>query len=827
MTLSIALIALVFTMVFTAIPVAKAVPDFEQYGPHVNQILIKLYANENLEFAAFEAGEIDVVDWPLSKYWIDRWTTDPEIDMADYGGELGAYEFDLNLNETMRAAGPTGAIDGTSELSINVEFPEFRHALDHLVDRAYIVSTIREGFAVPLYGMIPPAMGGWVNPSVVEMHPYDPTLAASILAGAGIVDSDSNGYLNWPAGMEGGKDIELDFCIRDDHTPGRKEAGDRLLWELTVNLPGPKFKVNRWSAIGSVGARKWWMDGKCADIYTGGWSLTRDPDYLYGIWHSSMYWHPGRPPNSGNIHDPEFDAYAEGVYFAQNFADAKVNCWEAQRVVAEKSLWIGMYANSAPEARRVHYTGGTDGVPASPDDGENMYRGDDWVGFANGAGFGYNVGQSFFNVHPEGHELPASSTNPMIVRYGFKVAEVNALNPVYAEWVWDWEIMGKCYDSFFAVNPYDLSEDIENMADRWQTLVWDNAGSPATELVFELRNDIYFHDGVQLTAEDVYFTFVELVQACEARELPYPWYYSNLADVNTVVVESPFKVRVRVNSLSVFALHWIGGNIVLPKHIWGPMMMGPDMIIGTADDDTYDPETFAPDPQLIGSGPFKAYPHSIDKTDYYIPNSYAKLDAYTGYWSVTPDRETGGVAQVAYSTPDTLSVWELNYHRTAINLEGYIVTGDGLGNYRWWNYATSTWVAGSAPTLPPDPPVGVTAETNPIPAMTGTNPGVLLGNVPGILVKTLPVPTGFAVKSVTVLTRSTPYGWRQYSMQKTQPTTAKEGDINDDSVVDITDATLMSVQFGLRAWIWTEIDINMDNVINLADASIVIRDFNI
>jgi hypothetical protein len=71
------------------------------------------------------------------------------------------------------------------------------------------------------------------------------------------------------------------------------------------------------------------------------------------------------------------------------------------------------------------------------------------------------------------------------------------------------------------------------------------------------------------------------------------------------------------------------------------------------------------------------------------------------------------------------------------------------------------------------------------------------------------------------------YPWRKFQIVKPQPAVAVEGDINDDSTVDITDATLMSVQFGLRSWVWTEIDINSDDTINLADASIVIRDWSV
>ena len=143
LTLSLALICATLAAGTAVTPLARAdwPSTFERYGPRVDKILIKLYSAESAEFAAFESGDLDVVDWPLTQYWINRWSANPEIDMMDFGGEIGAFEFDLNLNETMRAAGPTGPIPGTSEPSINVN-TAFRHALAHLVDRAYIITTI-------------------------------------------------------------------------------------------------------------------------------------------------------------------------------------------------------------------------------------------------------------------------------------------------------------------------------------------------------------------------------------------------------------------------------------------------------------------------------------------------------------------------------------------------------------------------------------------------------------------------------------------------------------------------------------------------------------
>jgi len=91
--LSIAFAALILTGVFVTIPFANAYWDnFEQFGPKVDRILFKLYATESAEYSAFEAGETDMTDWPLTKYWIDRWSVSPykeKIGIRTYGGEIG------------------------------------------------------------------------------------------------------------------------------------------------------------------------------------------------------------------------------------------------------------------------------------------------------------------------------------------------------------------------------------------------------------------------------------------------------------------------------------------------------------------------------------------------------------------------------------------------------------------------------------------------------------------------------------------------------------------------------------------------------------------
>jgi len=103
------------------------------------------------------------------------------------------------------------------------------------------------------------------------------------LAGAGIVDHDGDGFFDYDYGtstgnpnLDGWHTALVDMCIRIDDTPGRYEAGLRMRWELETNIKaytgGIGFKIQEWDAAGSVAARNWWMAGKGAVIYTGGWS---------------------------------------------------------------------------------------------------------------------------------------------------------------------------------------------------------------------------------------------------------------------------------------------------------------------------------------------------------------------------------------------------------------------------------------------------------------------------------------------------------------------------------------------------------------------------
>jgi hypothetical protein len=323
------------------------------------------------------------------------------------------------------------------------------------------------------------------------------------------------------------------------------------------------------------------------------------------------------------------------------------------------------------------------------------------------------------------------------------------------------------------------------------------------------------------------FTFMELVQACEARSLPYPWYYANLMDVNTVIKESDVKITVKLNSLSYFAFHWIGGNVILPRHIWGPIMMGPDMTIGTADDNTYDPETFAPDPQLIGSGPFKAYPHSIDKTDYYIPYGYVLLDAYR------------------QATPGPMDFQPLQADRVAVHgiwMSTYVTNFDVDLDFMF-DLSVEVYNTNNVRIAGPWTKNGLTIQAatssgnHPTVEIVQFNASSLTKGIRYVVKNTLSNIQMRSGGSTPGPWQSIPSSWipHVYSSDLLYAPSVN-GDANNDRIVDIADATFVSFHFGLPTWVWTEGNVNAiapgpiqdtdtEYSINMLDATVIMNNF--
>ena len=583
---------------------------YEEFGPRADKLLIKLYESDTAEFDALGLGEIDITDWPLTKPYYDTYTTPPEnesIAVMSYGAEFGLFLLDINNNNEslMPDGSPNPVFPNPLGSTTDPEAIAFRQAIWHLHDKpTWLPEIIGEGFYYDLYTVIPPSFGAYSLP-MENPYPYDPDAAIALLEANGFPwhDDDADGVMDpgerfWDRNRNGvhdpGEDLVIKFFIRTDH-PHRNMMGDKLADELN------KIGIAVERIYGPVlEAVVHWFFNKEVHLYTAGWGLGVDPDFVI-LWNSYFFWHPGFCYNTGYVNDPLLDEYSWNVFFANTIDEAVTNCHAFQERFAEIAAAVPWWSYSGSKGVYRTYTGGTAGELTG--DEEDKYRGKYWDGLVNVQGYGVDSGFTFLNMHPRGYEFGDGS---MTIRWAFKTAELKSFNPAYAEWVWEWAVLGLIYESLLYRNPYDLSDIKPWLAESYEVGIYDHpVYGPCTKVRFTLRPDIYWADGTPLTMADVYFTFVEMDDILIGRGFPPPWWYSTVAYMLSFSIVDAYNFEVLLSIKSVYATMMPGGMLILPKHIWKPIA-----------EEHPQPTDPAPDPNEIGSGPWRlaeyvAYSHVL------------------------------------------------------------------------------------------------------------------------------------------------------------------------------------------------------------------------
>jgi hypothetical protein len=246
-------------------------------------------------------------------------------------------------------------------------------------------------------------------------------------------------------------------------------------------------------------------------------------------------------------------------------------------------------------------------------------------------------------MYPEGHpvgRIDQAELGSMTLRWGFKVDKCKLLNPVYASWLYDWNVLGLVYDSLIARDPY-TRQWIPHMAKNYTIGTWTNPVSGATlsKITFVLRPDLYWHDGKQVTAEDVYYTFITMDKELTTYATQ-PWWHSSALHMLSAYIKDPYTIEILMDVKSIYALSWCSMP-VLPKHIWKPM-------VDAVKDGTWDADdimSFSPDPNLIGSGPFMLQD--------YVELSHITLIANKPMTTVTTNLVCTGDPPLFATTPKT------------------------------------------------------------------------------------------------------------------------------------------------------------------------------
>ena len=584
------------TLTLTIVPVSVQA----QNGPYMDFLHIKNYASPDAEFAALETGEIDFTDWPYSKPWIDKFAAMPdEVTLNSYA-EIGTWEYDIycqrwptgcdGLAPHERQRPETGAGDGrppsqghdwdpeteTWKVYFDPECPHciaswgFRLAINYLTDTSYIVTEILKGYGYPAITWVPvPALTGWLDvenltessftyhgakgdvviPSLV--FSYNKAKAIELLDAAGftlITTGANTGKRQDPRKPAGQALDPLIFYIRLDD-PNREAAGLKLANELkALGVPLDLRDVEKTVCFKSV------MAEYNYHIYTGGYSFGADPIFLQGTFHSSQYWAP--IPNSGGYQgfcNLEFDYWCDKLYAGSTFEEVLEGVHKSTYIMNKYGVGPDLWASAGVQG----YRAGWEGVVNHEGYGPTCP--------ITGGGFMW----SLLNARWSDTAPPRTGDHANTIWWGFK-SDLVGPSVIYAQWVWDWQVLQNIYDQLIWRNPYNLAEDVGFMAQSWDTALTEYAPGRGY-LTFTLRPGMKWHDGSPVEPADVKFS-LEFTRDCGAG---VAWNYaggpSEIYKVDTQAEDSslgPLDVRVYFTSMSFWALHWAGYIPIMSRRVW-------------------------------------------------------------------------------------------------------------------------------------------------------------------------------------------------------------------------------------------------------------------
>lgn len=336
-------------------------------------------------------------------------------------------------------------------------------------------------------------------------------------------------------------------------------------------------------SAGGSGPNNW-------NLYTGGFSLTSTPDFLYALFNtlfsggtvcSTPTGNPANSPSPGNYPffcSPKFDTdsaageFGTSTTYGPLFSRAAI---DMMNHVADVPVWSGV--DTFVEQNGWNYQQCTGFRCANTQSS-----------LVNTIGSGTEVpfwsllnARQVPNYNVTSSKYTPGAGDPNTLRFGFSQTTAQ-LSLFQFTSVWEAAVIGEVYDSMLAINPLTFASSGQLLD--WQTTSHratfsptQTCISPGTGLVtgcttqtWNLRNDLKFQDGNKVTASDIAYSILSY------RDVPSSNLQSAVANVASAVgvncgVGQPCnQLQVVLALQSPFYEVDIGGLPILEQALWQP-----------------------------------------------------------------------------------------------------------------------------------------------------------------------------------------------------------------------------------------------------------------
>ena len=330
---------------FTAFgePAGEPVLEYVE-GPYSESTIYSIYGSQDAAVLALKKGDIDFMLNPLG--------------------------LSSGLEEQLRGESGLTTIENTSDgvryLGFNfrkapMDNKAFRQAVATLIDKEFLVDTVLQGVAIPVYTMVPEGNGAWHNPDV-PLIGQGLSRAERIQTAVDLLKEEGFTWEVEPRLSENGQFVEQPgeglTMPNGEPVPEMEvmapSAGyDPLrstfaIWiERWLNEVGIPLRANL-TGFGVIVDRV--FNQQDFDMWILGWGLTAFPDYLEAFFHSRHSGLEGH--NAGGYNNPEFDRLADQLLSETDLEAAQQQVFEMQSFIADELPYVVLFDTPIIETYR-------------------------------------------------------------------------------------------------------------------------------------------------------------------------------------------------------------------------------------------------------------------------------------------------------------------------------------------------------------------------------------------------------------------------------------------------------------------------------------------
>jgi ABC-type transport system substrate-binding protein len=510
-------------------------PGHANNGPYLDKIQVPIITQDDLQALALQSNVIDLIGNSLHPDFFDALSEATNIEIV----------------QTPR--------NGYSYLTINTlknpfNYTSFRRALAFAIDKKAISEEVWSNFSNPQDSFVPSA-----NPYSVEgllsysYYEANVELGNQLLNESGFSISNETGFRTDPHGnpfsvsleVLKSSDIAIETCEKV------MDAFNALHIEAVLELPSFSQYLTRLYKHGDY-------DIAFLSRSFNSWHVNW---LIYNFW---SYFADVPGLNYPNFSNESLDIWIDHLLHSLDYDEVYEAAIEIQKILVYECPEIVLFENVFLSA----------------------YRTDRLEGFVNDANTGIPCWWTYQRAH-----LKATKGGPFggTLRTSIPL-DVLGFNFMTA--IADYPLNGMLYMMYDSLlKPSSDGIDIPWLAESFEvTTHSDDSTVPEghTRIVFDIRRNATWSDGIPITANDVAFTINYY------RDMPGSPYRPSLMNMSQAVALTNYRVRFEFNTESFWHLQSIAYKPIIPKHIF--------LEIGLEGWDEWNPNP--PAEEMVTSGPF-------------------------------------------------------------------------------------------------------------------------------------------------------------------------------------------------------------------------------